>query len=224
VAEAQTRAGQAEDALTTLGKAFAFVEDTDERQWEAELYRVRGQLLLALGDEEEAKASFHKAIEVARGQQAKSWELRATVSLCRLWGEQGRREDARQRLAEIYAWSTEGFDTADLIDARMLLEELSSEPQPGRTNSVGSQCVRPVTSGFMGHGERELSGPLFTLCTSGINAYRRGSGTPPRHPNRRTQSRPSKAARVSRDVLGNKLERTAEGGLQGVRRTRFALH
>jgi predicted ATPase/DNA-binding SARP family transcriptional activator len=138
LAEAQARAGHAEEALTTLGEAFAFVEDTDECHWEAELYRVRGELLLAQGDGEEAKASFHKAIEVARRQHAKSWELRATVSLCRHWGEQGKREEAHQRLAEIYAWFTEGFDTADLIDARTLLEELSSEPQPGRTNSVGS--------------------------------------------------------------------------------------
>jgi predicted ATPase len=84
------------------------------------------------GDKTEAEASFHQAegcfqhaIEVARRQQAKSWELRATVSLCRLWQEQRRMDEARQMLAEIYGWFTEGFDTPDLQEAKALLEELS---------------------------------------------------------------------------------------------------
>ena len=77
------------------------------------------------GDDAEAEASFHKAVEVARRQQAKSWELRATVSLCRLWRKQGRVDEARQMLAEIYNWFTEGFDTPDLQEARTLLEKLS---------------------------------------------------------------------------------------------------
>jgi DNA-binding SARP family transcriptional activator len=125
LAEAQAKAGHPEEGLTTLAEALAFVEDTDERHWEAELYRVRGELLLAQGDDAGAEASFHKAIEVARHQQAKSWELRATVSLCRLWQRQGRREEARERLAKIYGWFTEGFDTPDLMEARALLRELS---------------------------------------------------------------------------------------------------
>jgi predicted ATPase len=83
-------------------------------------------LLLAQGDDAEAEASFHRAVEVARRQQARSWELRATTSLARLWQKQGKREEARRILAEIYGWFTEGFDTADLIEARTLLEELSS--------------------------------------------------------------------------------------------------
>jgi predicted ATPase len=78
------------------------VEQTDERHREAELYRLKGELLLLQGDDAEAEASFHKAIEVARRQQAKSWELRATVSLCRLWQQQGKLEEARQLLTEIY--------------------------------------------------------------------------------------------------------------------------
>jgi predicted ATPase len=82
-------------------------------------------LLLAQGDGEEAKASFHKAIEVARRQQAMSWELRATVSLCRLWQQQGKRQEARHRLTKIYDWFTEGFDTPDLQEAKALLEELA---------------------------------------------------------------------------------------------------
>ena len=78
------------------------MEQTDERHREAELYRLKGELLLLQGDDAEAEASFHKAIEVARRQQAKSWELRATVSLCRLWQQQGKLEEARQLLTEIY--------------------------------------------------------------------------------------------------------------------------
>jgi predicted ATPase len=123
--EARARAGQAEEGLTTLAEAFAVVEETGERHWEAELYRVRGELLLAQGDDAEAEASFHRAVEVARRQQARSWELRATTSLARLWQKQGKREEARRILAEIYGWFTEGFDTADLIEAKTLLGELS---------------------------------------------------------------------------------------------------
>jgi DNA-binding SARP family transcriptional activator/predicted ATPase len=132
LAEAQAKAGQPEEGLTTLAEALALVEQTDQRHWEAELHRLRGELLLMQGDEAGAEASFHQAescfqhaVEVARRQQAKSWELRATVSLARLWREQGRVDEARQMLAEVYGWFTEGFDTPDLQEARALLEELS---------------------------------------------------------------------------------------------------
>jgi len=108
------------------------VEQTDERHWEAELYRLKGELLLMQGHDAEAEASLHQAescfqhaVEVARRQSAKSWELRATVSLCRLWQVQGRMDEARQMLAEVYGWFTEGFDTPDLQEAKALLEELS---------------------------------------------------------------------------------------------------
>jgi DNA-binding SARP family transcriptional activator len=138
LAEAQAKACRPEEGLTTLAEALALVEETDERHWEAELYRVRGELLLAQGDETDAEASFHKAIDVARRQQAKSWELRATVSLCRLRQHQGRREEAHQRLAEIYGWFTEGFDSPDLVEAQTLLRELS--------RSVGEQA-RPPSGG-----------------------------------------------------------------------------
>jgi DNA-binding SARP family transcriptional activator/predicted ATPase len=125
LAEAQAKAGHPEEGLTTLAEALALVEQTDERHWEAELYRLRAELLLMQGDDAEAEASFHKAVEVARRQQAKSWELRATVSLCRLWRKQGRADKARHMLAEIYGWFTEGFDTPDLQEAKALLEGLS---------------------------------------------------------------------------------------------------
>jgi predicted ATPase len=124
LAEEQARAGHAEEALTPLGEAFAFVEDTDERHWEAELYRLKGELLLTQGDDAEAEASFQKAIEVAHRQSARSWELRATTSLARLWQKQGRTDGAREVLAEIHGWFTEGFDTPDLRDAKALLDAL----------------------------------------------------------------------------------------------------
>lgn len=125
LAEAQATAGQTAEGLSTLSEALALVERTGERWCEPELYRLQGKLLLKQGDEAEAEASFCKAIRVARDHQARSWELRATTSLCHLWHEQGRDEEARQRLAEIYGWFTEGFDTPDMREAKALLEELS---------------------------------------------------------------------------------------------------
>ena len=125
LAEAQAKAGRPGEGLTTLAEALALVEQTDERHWEAELYRLRAELLLMQGDDAGAEASLQKAVEVARRQQAKSWELRATVSLYHLWQEQDRMDEARQMLAEIYGWFAEGFDTPDLQEAKALIEELS---------------------------------------------------------------------------------------------------
>jgi len=121
------RAGQGrlEEALTALAEALALVERTDERHSEAELHRVRSELLLIQGDEAEAEASLHRAVEIARRQSARSWELRATTTLARLWQMQGRTAEARQALAEIYGWFTEGFDTPDLQEAKALLDELA---------------------------------------------------------------------------------------------------
>jgi DNA-binding SARP family transcriptional activator/tetratricopeptide (TPR) repeat protein len=126
LAVAQAKAGQPEEGLATLDEALATVEETGERHWEAELYRLRAELLLMQGDETGAEASLQVAIEVSRRQRAKSWELRATTSLARLWREQGRVDEARQMLVAIYDWFSEGFDSADLVEARTLLEELSS--------------------------------------------------------------------------------------------------
>jgi predicted ATPase len=125
LAEAYGKAGRVEEGLKTLSKALDVVEKTGERYYEAELHRIQGELLRMKGDEIQAEASFHQAIEVARRQQAKSWELRAAMSLSRLWQKQGKREEARELLSEIYNWFTEGFDTADLKEAKALLEELS---------------------------------------------------------------------------------------------------
>ena len=116
-----------EVGLAALEEALSLVDTTDERWWEAELYRCRGELLLkrAMTDATQAEACFHQALTVARQQQAKSLELRATMSLARLWQRQGKRTEARELLASIYAWFTEGFDTADLQEARAMLDALA---------------------------------------------------------------------------------------------------
>jgi tetratricopeptide (TPR) repeat protein len=135
LAEGHRGAGQVEDGLAAVAEALRLVDKNDERIYEAELYRVKGELLLTqegfrLQAEdwrektEEAEKCFHKAIEIARQQQAKSLELRAVMSLARLWRQQGKQAEARQMLAEIYGWFTEGFDTKDLQEAKTLLDEL----------------------------------------------------------------------------------------------------
>jgi predicted ATPase len=103
------------------------VDDTGERRWEAELHRLKGELLLAYsaGHDAEAATCFRQALDIARQQQAKSWELQAAMSLSRLWQQHGKRDEARALLTPIYGWFTEGFDTADLQEAKALLEELS---------------------------------------------------------------------------------------------------
>ncbi|MCZ6876166.1 MAG: hypothetical protein O7G88_21985, partial [bacterium] len=116
--------GQPEAGLTALTEALALIEKTGERYYEAELHRLKGGLLLQTGDAE-AETCFHQALDVARRQQAKSWELRAATSLARLWQRQDKRQEAYDLLAPVYGWFTEGFDTADLKDAKGLLEELS---------------------------------------------------------------------------------------------------
>jgi predicted ATPase len=128
LAEAHDRADQSEEGLKVLADALVVAEKTGERFWTAELYRLYGELSLRVADAETGKRgaeqSFRKAIEIARRQSAKSLELRAAMSLSRLWQRQGKKDEARQMLAEIYGWFTEGFDTADLQEARALLEEL----------------------------------------------------------------------------------------------------
>ncbi|MBL8191509.1 MAG: protein kinase [Acidobacteria bacterium] len=122
------------EGLAVIAEALAQVERTGERVWEAELWRIKGELLLPSASDHteaneaiaEVESCYRKAIEVARRQSAKAWELRATMSLARLWQRQGKTAEARQILAEIYDWFTEGFDTADLKDARALLDALQS--------------------------------------------------------------------------------------------------
>ena len=125
LAAACGKGGRTDDAFAFVAEALALVERRDERIGETDICRVKAELLLESGGSSEAEDCFHRAIEVARRQSAKSLELRATISLARLLDKQGRRDEARRMLGEIYGWFTEGFDTPDLKDAKALLEELS---------------------------------------------------------------------------------------------------
>jgi TOMM system kinase/cyclase fusion protein len=127
LADAYGKMRQVREGLALLDEALALVNKTGERWPEAELHRLKGELLLLLSADNHAEAEgcLHQALAVARRQQAKSLELRAATGLSRLWQQQGKRTEAHQLLAEIYSWFTEGFDTADLQDAKALLEELA---------------------------------------------------------------------------------------------------
>jgi predicted ATPase/class 3 adenylate cyclase len=150
LAEAYGKMGQAEEGLTTLAEALTLVDKTGERYYEAELYRLYGELSLRAGETAKRRtgegsdvapspdlpialsspeACFHKAIDIARRQSAKSLELRATVSLSQLWQQQGKQKEAHEMLSEVYDWFTEGFDTKDLQEAKALLDELREESQ-----------------------------------------------------------------------------------------------
>ena len=124
LARASEIAGQIEEAMSQLNDALQIAERTGERWLEAELYRHKGQLLLRQGHIEPAEKLYRKALSIAREQEAKLWELRAAVSLARLWRDQGRRPEARDLLAPVFGWFTEGFDTRDLKEAKALLKEL----------------------------------------------------------------------------------------------------
>ena len=126
LATACYKAGETEEGLRAVDEALAVIEATSERQYEAELLRLKGELLLAgrQPNTGEAEACFLKAIDVARHQSAKTWELRAATSLARLWCDNGRHAEARDLLSPVYNWFTEGFDLPDLRDAQALLDEL----------------------------------------------------------------------------------------------------
>ena len=126
MADALLTAGRGDDAATCLAEAADLVERTGARWWEAELHRLRGLCWLSrpTPDAARTEADLRTALDVARSQGARSWELRAAVSLARLWRERGKSAQARELLAPLYAWFTEGFGTRDLQDARTLLDEL----------------------------------------------------------------------------------------------------
>jgi predicted ATPase len=121
------RTNHADEGMTVLENAFVSSSHSGMTYWDAELHRLKGVLLLALsdGNDAEAEACFKQAIEIARGQSAKSFELRAAMELARLWQGQGKRSEARDLLAPVHDWFTEGFDTADLKDAKALLDDLT---------------------------------------------------------------------------------------------------
>ena len=118
--------GRTEDGLQALAEAHTLVAQYEERWWEAEVCRLRGVLLLRQpgASQAEAEAWLQQALDVARRQEAKSLELRAAMSLSRLWQQQGKQAEARALLTPVYGWFTEGFDTADLQEAKALMEEL----------------------------------------------------------------------------------------------------
>jgi predicted ATPase len=127
LAEAYSKTGHAEEGLRLLAEALAHVDSSGERYHAAEVYWLKGELLLqqASPDEAQAETCLHQALDIARRQEAKAYELRAAASLARLWQRQGKRAEAHQLLADIYGWFTEGFDTADLQEAKALLEVLA---------------------------------------------------------------------------------------------------
>jgi predicted ATPase len=129
LAEAYGTMGEPEASLAVLTEALTLMGTTGERWYAAELHRLRGALLLqqSLENQAEAENCFHQALAIARNQQARSFELRATTSLARLWHQQGKRQEAHDLLAPIYNWFTEGYDTLDLKDAKALLDALEEE-------------------------------------------------------------------------------------------------
>jgi class 3 adenylate cyclase/predicted ATPase len=126
LARAYGELGQFDDALSHIGEAITAVEATKEKWCEADVHRIAGEIALMSPERDAAKAEacFERALAVARAQQAKSWELRAAISMARLWRDQGKPDEARDLLAPVYGWFTEGFDTLDLKQAKALLDEL----------------------------------------------------------------------------------------------------
>ena len=126
LAEVCAHMGHTEDGIQALAEAHTLVEQHEERYWEAEVYRLRGVLFLRQTGTSQtgAEAWLRQALNIARRQEAKSLELRAVMSLSHLWQQQGKQAEARALLVPIYGWFTEGFDTADLQEAKALLEEL----------------------------------------------------------------------------------------------------
>jgi predicted ATPase len=128
LATAYAELHQFDEALRCIGEAITAMENTKEILWESEIHRTAGEIALLSPEPDAAKAEtyFERALAVARAQQAKSCELRAAMSMARLWRDQGRRQQAHDLLAPVYGWFTEGFDTLDLKEAKTLLEQLKA--------------------------------------------------------------------------------------------------
>ena len=127
MAKSMAELGRFDEARQHMAEALAAIEKTGERWCESDVRRIAGEIAL-LGPEQDiskAEAHFERALAIGREQQAKSWELRAAISLARLWRDQGKRDEARELLAPVYGWFTEGFDTLDLKKAKILLDELA---------------------------------------------------------------------------------------------------
>ena len=126
IAQAHAMLGRPMAGLSHLAEAAQIIETTEERLWKPKLHRVRGEVLDATGDRASAEQAYHQSIAVATQQSSRLEELRASTNLARLWRDRGKRNDARDLLAPVYGWFTEGFDTLDLKEAKKLLDELSS--------------------------------------------------------------------------------------------------
>ena len=145
LARAHAELGQFEEAWRCIGEAMTAAETTKETWCEAEIHRTAGEITLMSPEPDAAKAQAHfeRALAIAREQQAKSWELRAATSMARLWRGQGKRQQARDLLAPIYGWFTEGFDTLDLKQAKALLDDLAAMRAPVVDTSIGSAEIHP---------------------------------------------------------------------------------
>jgi len=126
LAQVHAALGQPKEALKHLASAAELIEKNDERVWEPELHTVRGELMSMIGDRAAAEEAFHRSLTISRNVSAKLIELRASTRLASLWRDQGKRTEARDLLAPIYGWFTEGFDTLDLKQAKALLDELAA--------------------------------------------------------------------------------------------------
>jgi predicted ATPase len=166
LADACSRAGQPEEGLRHIQQALREVAATDERWIEAEVHRLRGELLATIGDRATAETCLHEAIRVACSQGAKLWELRAAVSLARLWRRQGRDGEARELLAPIHGWFAEGLDTPDLEEATALLHELGGIVMTG-LETPGS--IRPT----------RLARHSATVMNRGFHLTNAGVSSPP---------------------------------------------
>jgi predicted ATPase len=169
-------AGQVEEAVTLLDEALQIVKRTGERWLEAELYRHKGELLLRQGHSEAAEELYRKALSIAEEQEAKLWELRAAVSLARLRRDQDRRTEARDLLAPVYGWFTEGFDTADLKDAKALLDKLT---EPAIAAEGGVRCEWPLSGRpdhLLARSRRSGLGPYRPLVTLRRRTFPNKSG------------------------------------------------
>ena len=129
-AAAHASLGQPDVGLDLLDEAIRIAEKTNEKFFEAELYRLRGKMLLTLGRTGEAEAGLRRALTIARQQQARWWELRTATALAKHWHEEGKHTDARSLLQSAYGWFVEGFDTADLQAAKAFLNELRDLSAP----------------------------------------------------------------------------------------------
>jgi hypothetical protein len=155
LAQAHAELGQYDNAWPCVNEAIAMVETAKEKLWEAEAYRIAGEIAHKSSEPSamKAEAYFNRALDVARAQQAKSWELRAAMSMARLWRDQGKRDEARDLLAPVYGWFTEGFDTLDLKEAKALLDELAVSHRKvacrtpaGVATRGGSVCIVAISA------------------------------------------------------------------------------